>query len=93
MELLQLDKRPAEYQYGDVTILFRPTASVGDKFALDTAGEVTDNGQIKIDAFRFYKDIIRMFVVGWKGVTENGTEVPYSFDTLVDRLPTQIQAR
>ncbi len=89
MELLKLDERPAEYQYGDVTIFFRPQASNGDKFTLDTAGELNPDGTMKIEGWRFYKDIIRLFVTGWKGVTENGAEVPYSFETLVDRLPTQ----
>jgi hypothetical protein len=35
----------------------------------------------------YWKKMIELFVVDWKGVTEDGKPVPYSYATLLTRLP------
>lgn len=88
MELLKLDDRPAEYQWGDVTFLFRTKVTVGDKYAIDSAGVIVDKDKISFARAEFYKAIIQVFVKGWKGVTENGVEAPYSYEAMMTRLPS-----
>ena len=87
MELLKLDERLEEFVWQDVTFYFRTTVSSGDKFNLDTAGSLTEEGKVSFKPMEFYRACIRIFVTGWKGVTEKGKEVPYSFDTFSSRFP------
>ena len=37
-----------------------------------------------------FEKYIELFVENWDGVTEDGKAVPYSFDTLMNRLPGDI---
>jgi len=90
MELLKLDDRPAEYTWDQVTFFFRTKVTVGDKYAVDSAGVVTTGDKITFTSTEFYKAMIRVFVTGWKGVTENGKDAPYSYDTFMNRLPASM---
>lgn len=90
MELLKLGERPVvEYAWKDVTFQIRKDVSVNDKFTLDTEGSWVGGGTgtAKMSAWQFYRSVIRMFVTGWKGVTENGKEVPWDYETFLSRLP------
>jgi len=89
MELLKLDERPAEYKWEDVTFLFRTIMGPGDKFAVDTAGHLMENGKITFKVWELYKALIKTFVVGWKGVTENGKEVPWDYNLFMTRFPVK----
>ena len=88
MELLKLDDRPAEFVWNDVRIYFRTKVTVGDKFAIDTAGTRIEGDKVEYKPWDFYLTMIRTFVTGWEGVTENGKKVPYSYDALMNRLPS-----
>lgn len=87
MELLKLDERPAEFKWKDVTFYFRKRVTVGDKYEIDTAGTVMDGEKISFTPWGFYTTVIRIFVTGWDGVSDGGKAVPYSFETLMNRLP------
>jgi hypothetical protein len=89
MELLKLDERPAEYKWEDVTFLIRTRMGPGDKFAVDTAGHLLENGKVTFKAWKLYEVLIKTFVVGWKGVTENGKEVPWDYDVFATRFPVK----
>lgn len=91
MELLKLDERPAEFKWKDVTIIYRVNVSAEDKFVVDTAGTHINGEKIEFKPWEFYKTMIRVFVIGWRGVTENGKEIPYSYDTFLKRLPGDLQ--
>jgi len=89
MELLKLGERPAEYKWQDVTFYFRTKVTVGDKYEIDTAGTVVNGDKISFTPWNFYSTLIRLFVNAWDGVTEDGKTVPYSYETLMQRLPAQ----
>ena len=88
MELLKLDERPAEFKWQDVTFFYRTKVTVGDKFAVDTAGAIISGDKVEFSPWSFYQTMIKVFVTGWKGVTENGKEVAYTYLTMLDRLPS-----
>lgn len=85
MELLKLEDN-LTYQLGDVTFYFRGQMTADDKYELDMIGE-WKNGTFEINRTAYFKKVVELFVTGWKGVTENGKDVPYSFHTLITRLP------
>lgn len=90
MELLKLDERSEEFEYKGVTFFVKKNFTPEDKFFIDTSGELGKDGRIKFHPREYYRALIQVFVVGWKGVTENGKEVPYSFETLCTRLPADM---
>jgi hypothetical protein len=91
MELLKLDDRLEEYVWKDVTFYYRKTVSSGDKFNLDMAGSFQNNGKVAFNPLEYCRTLVRLFVTGWKGVTENGKDVPYSYETLESRFPIDIK--
>lgn len=91
MELLKLDDRPAEFKWGDVTFFFRTRVSLGDRHNVINAGATFEGDRVGFRPWELYSMLIKIFVTGWSGVTENGKEVPYSFDTLINRLPADSQ--
>src|SRR5512135_3231318 len=88
MELLKLDDRLVEWEWQGVTFLIKPRLSSRDKWNVATASRKMTKDGVEFNTWEFYTTMIRTFVVGWKGVTEGGKDVPYSFDTLMDRLPS-----
>lgn len=84
MELVKA-KDNLTYTINDVTFFIRSTATVKDKFDLDSAGE-WKNGGYTMNVKTYWMKLIELFVVDWKGVTENGKAVPYSMEALL-RLP------
>jgi hypothetical protein len=89
MELLKLDERPAEFKWEDITIFYRKTVTVEDKFTIDTAGATVKNDKIEFGVWDFYKTMIRVFVVGWQGVTQDGNKISYSYDAMM-KLPSTV---
>lgn len=89
MELLKLGERPAEYKWQDVTFFFRTKVTVGDKYEIDTAGTLIAGSKVTFTPWNFYLTIIRVFVTGWEGVTEDGKPVPYSHENMMTRLPSE----
>lgn len=87
MELLKLDERLEEWKHGDVTFYFRPSISGGDKFNLTTAGVLAEDGHVVYKPMELYRALVKIFVTGWDGVTENGKKVPYSYELLSTRFP------
>lgn len=93
MEIIGPDKRKigtAQFIYKDVVFFYRTNVTVGDQFALNSAGSSYEGDQIKFKTWDFCLQIVKTFVTGWKGVTLNGKEVPYSFDALMNELPAEI---
>ena len=87
MELLKLNQSPARFPWKDVTFLYRTSVTTQDKFTIDTAGSLLKDGSIEFHPWELYRALIRTFVVGWEGVTEDGKPVPYSYDAF-SRLPS-----
>lgn len=75
MELMVEDK-PLEFAHGDVTFYVKPKAAAADKFSVAFTQNTAE----------FMRTVIRQMVVGWKGVTSDGSPVRYSPEML-DRLP------
>jgi hypothetical protein len=87
MELLKPNDGPAKYEWKDgVVFLYRTKVTTEDKYNVDTAGSLMKDGAIQFNPWDFYRALIRQFVTGWEGVTENGKPVPYSYDAFM-RLP------
>lgn len=91
MELLKLGESTARYQWQDVTFIYRTKVTTADKFEVDTAGALMRDGKITFTPFEFYRALIRSFVVGWEGVTENGKALPYSYESLL-LLPSDTES-
>lgn len=87
MELLKVDKTPATFKWQGVTFFYRKHVTVEDKFSVDTSGKVFNGNKIEFKPWEFYKTMIRVFVVGWESVTENGKPIDYSYENLMTRLP------
>lgn len=91
-ELLKTDSKPLEYKHGDVTFLVRPYATVGDHMELiDTFG-FDASGKITTKSSAMYRFLISRFVVGWRGVTQDGKPVDYSYDRFESSFPLDTQA-
>jgi hypothetical protein len=87
VELLKTDSRPLEFQFEDVTFLVKPHATVRDHLELiDTFG-VDGKGMITTQSSKLYRFLIRQFVMDWRGVTQNGKSVPYSYETFENDFP------
>jgi hypothetical protein len=87
MELLK-SREPLRFKHKDVTFLIKPIATVGDRLEIQLIGELIGD-KIRFDKAEFSKVMIRNFVIGWEGVTEDGEPVPWSVDTFMTRFPDQ----
>ena len=86
MELVK-EKDNLEFQYKDVTFIVRSTATARDKFHLDTRVVLNVNGTGMMKLLDLYEFAIRQFVIGWRGVTQDGQDVPYSFESFEKAFP------
>lgn len=86
MELLQPNK-PLEFVYKDVTFMVKSQCSAGDRAEILLAGENKGNGQVEYSRPAYMKTVLRRMVVGWRGVTVNGQEVPYAWELFDQRFP------
>lgn len=87
MELLKPNEGPARYEWKDgVVFLYRTKVTTEDKYAVDTAGQLMKDGTIQFNPWDFYRSLIKVFVIGWEGVTVDGKPAPYSYDAF-SRLP------
>lgn len=89
MELIP-DSPPARFPWKDAVILVKRRASVLDKFQLDMLGERKEEGGklvAKFSQIELGRLLVRLFVVGWEGVTMDGKDVPYSYELLEKSLP------
>jgi hypothetical protein len=87
MELLK-DKKTETYEYKDVKFKVRTEITVGDKYELDTAGTITEGDKIVFKPWELYKALIKLFVVSWEGVTRDGKNVTWSYETFMQSFPT-----
>lgn len=72
----------AEFVHKDVTVFVRKRASMNDSYAIHAIRKAYPN-----DLAAQGRAMIRLFVVGWKGVTDKGAEVPYSYEMMETALP------
>lgn len=89
MELIK-PKDNLEFKWRDVTFFYRGDITVGDRYRVLNSGNVMDGDKIMFRPWDLYKTLIETLVVGWTGVTENGKSIPYSFDTLMNKLPADM---
>lgn len=85
-ELLKPGRSTKNIAFDEVTFTYRTEVTAGDKFALDTAGFLQDDGQVSVKPLELYRKVVETFVTGWSGVTEEGKDAAYSFEKL-ERLP------
>jgi len=83
MEIKRLNSKPLEFKYEDATFFVKPVATEEDRMVVSLSG-LSDGGSVRFSKPDYCKAIIGCMVTGWKGVTEGGKEVPYSFDLLSD---------
>lgn len=85
MELIRR-REPLQFKHEDVVFLVKPQTTAADRMEMFMSGRVEACGS-KMTVADFNKALIRCFVVGWKGVTFEGKEVPYAYETLMDSFP------
>lgn len=83
MEIRKHKSDPLEFKYEDVVFFIKPHASEEDRMVVNLSG-VREGDRVVFSRAEYCKTIIKCMVTGWKGVTEDGKEVPYSFDLLSD---------
>lgn len=93
MELIK--QEIARFKHKDVTFLIRTQAVQADTFAMkqtDTGRIVVKNGKAirEADIVAWGKLLVRIFVVGWEGVTQDGKPAAYSYDTLESSFPAEL---
>lgn len=71
LELVK-EEQPLEMSYGEMTFLIKPKATAFDRLQALMAQTPTE----------FMERVIRQMVIGWKGVSQDGVSVKYSFDLL-----------
>jgi len=86
MELVR-QSEPLEFKYEDVTFLIKRQATDADKAEVLFAATSADGKRLTVPAAEFYRALVRCFVVGWRGVTENGKEAQYSFESFIKSFP------
>jgi|WetSurMetagenome_2_1015567.scaffolds.fasta_scaffold956070_1 hypothetical protein len=85
MELLKSQDN-LTFEYEDVKFFVRPSASVKDRFEVDMVGDWKD-GKFEMKKTAYFLKLVELFVVGWSGVTQDGKEVAYSYETLLNSFP------
>lgn len=88
MELIKPAK-PLEFKHGDVTFFIKPNATSHDRFMSVMSGEMKSDGTIAVKRAEFNETILRNFIVGWEGVTQNGKPVPYSWEAFISSWPKE----
>jgi len=83
MEIKRQNSKPLECKYEDVTFFVKPVASEEDRMVVALSG-LSDGAMVRFSKPDYCKTVIQCMVTGWKGVTEGGKAVPYSFDLLAD---------
>ena len=81
MEIKRQNAKPLEFKYEDVTFFVKPSATEEDRMFVSLSG-VSDGDKVRFSRAEYCRSIIQCMVTGWKGVTEDGKEVPYSFELL-----------
>jgi hypothetical protein len=88
MEIMK--KELADFAFQDIVFHVRTRATVGDKLALEklSAEAINDihNGALP----KMGREVVRIFVDGWTGVTVDGKPAPYSYELLESGLPADI---
>lgn len=85
MELVKKSE-PLEFKHEDVIFLVKAVASDGDRMDVKLAGK-WDRTSYVFSPPEFNRALVRRMVIGWKNVTVEGKEVPYSFELLDNYFP------
>lgn len=88
MELIEPSK-PLEFIFKDVTFYVKPLCSAGDKAEILLIGENQGRGQVRVSAAAYVQTVLRRMILGWKGVTRQGREVPYSWEVFDQYFPKE----
>lgn len=80
---------PLEFRYKDVTFFIKRHAVESDALEAWGAASIDPAGALVAPRAEYVKALIRCFVLGWKGVTRDGKEVPYSLDAFYHGFPRQ----
>lgn len=81
MEIRKSKAETVEFKYEDVVFFIKPHATEEDRMIVNLSG-AREGDRVVFSRSEYCKTIIKCMVTGWKGVTEDGKEVPYSFDLL-----------
>jgi hypothetical protein len=87
MELLK-EESPLEFSCGDAVFLVKARATAHDKLQLDLCATSVDGNVANFTQAQFADTVLKLFVVGWKGVTRDGKPAPYSYETLKSSFPS-----
>ena len=88
MELVK--DTPARFEHSDLVLLVKTKASVGDKMAVEQLLANIRNARTIDNLPKTGKELVRLFVVGWEGVTQDGKPVPFQYDLLYSGLPAAL---
>lgn len=91
MELIKPEV--ARFEFKDIVFLVRSKATLGDRMAIEalTVGAIQAVKAGGIEGLpKLGREIVKLFVCGWEGVTLDGKAVPYSYDLLVSSFPADI---
>ena len=88
MELLKQEK-PLEFVHKGVKFFIKPHASEHDRFMALMVGDMKADGSVIMRRSDFNETILRSFILGWEGVTENGKPISYSWEKFVMGWPKE----
>lgn len=88
MELLKQEL--VNFKFKDITFFIRKKASLGDKLFVEALMTEALSAKSITQIPKIGKNLIRQFVCGWDGVTQDGKAVPYSYEILETGLPAEL---
>ena len=88
MELIK-GGEPLEFKYKDVTFYVKRHSVESDALEAWGAASMDPTGALVAPRAEYVKALVRCFVLGWKGVTRDGKEVPYSLGAFYNEFPRQ----
>lgn len=88
MELMKTEV--VEFQFRDIKFLFRSKATVGDKYAIEKLIADALKARATEAVPRLGKEIIKLFLCGWEGVTLDGKPVACSYELIESSFPAEM---
>lgn len=77
----------AEFIHKDITFFVRTKANIRDRISLDVLTVEALKSKTVAEIPRIGKEIVKMFICGWRGVTLNGQPTAYSYELLETGFP------
>lgn len=85
-----LKQTPARFEHSGIALLIKTRASIGDKIEAEAITAQVAAAKSIMELPKIGRDLVRMFVVGWEGVTADGKPVPFNYGLIYSAFPAEL---